>query len=92
MRPTYRLPLAVLGGAALIAGVLALKPSANTPGAPPPAQAAPAATDPGALVPYLRFSGYGSVHRGAGHGRDLRVDGRHRRLVRRRARRRLARR
>ena len=61
MRPTYRLPLAVLGGAALIAGVLALKPSANTPGAPAPAQAAPAATDPGALVPYLRFSGYGSV-------------------------------
>ena len=61
MRPSYRLPLAVLGGAALIAGVLALKPSANTPGAPPPAQAAPAATDPGALVPYLRFSGFGSV-------------------------------
>ena len=61
MRPSYRLPLAVLGGAALIAGVLALKPSSNTPGAPAPAQAAPAATDPGALVPYLRFSGYGSV-------------------------------
>jgi uncharacterized protein YggE len=61
MRPSYRLPLAVLGGAALIAGVLALKPSSNTPGAPPPAQAAPAATDPGALVPYLRFSGFGSV-------------------------------
>ncbi len=61
MRPNYRLPLAVLGGAALIAGVLALKPSANTPGAPPPAQAAPAAADPGALVPYLRFSGFGSV-------------------------------
>jgi hypothetical protein len=61
MRPSYRLPLAVLGGAVLIAGVLALKPSANTPGAPAPAQAAPAATDPGALVPYLRFSGFGSV-------------------------------
>ena len=61
MRPSYRLPLAVLGGAALIAGVLALKPSSNTPGAPPPAQAAPAANDPGALVPYLRFSGFGSV-------------------------------
>ena len=61
MRPTYRLPLAVLGGAALIAGVLALKPSSSTPGAPPPAQAATAATDPGALVPYLRFSGFGSV-------------------------------
>jgi uncharacterized protein YggE len=61
MRPTYRLPLAVLGGAALIAGVLALKPSSSTPGAPPPAQAAPAATDPGTLVPYLRFSGFGSV-------------------------------
>jgi uncharacterized protein YggE len=61
MRPNYRLPLAVLGGAALIAGVLALKPSSNTPGAPPPAQAATAATEPGALVPYLRFSGFGSV-------------------------------
>jgi uncharacterized protein YggE len=61
MRSTYRLPLAVLGGAALIAGVLALKPSSNTPGAPPPAQAATAATEPGALVPYLRFSGFGSV-------------------------------
>lgn len=61
MRPTHRLPLAVLGGAALIAGVLALKPASDTPGAPPPAQAAPAATDTGALVPYLRFSGFGSV-------------------------------
>lgn len=61
MRPSYRLPLAVLGGAALIAGVLALKPSASPPGAPAPAQAAPAASDPGALVPYLRFSGFGSV-------------------------------
>ena len=61
MRPTYRLPLAVLGGAVLIASALALKPSSNTPGAPPPAQAATAATNPGALVPYLRFSGFGSV-------------------------------
>jgi len=62
MRSTYRLPLAVLGGAALLAAALALKPSSSTPGAPPPAQAAPAATsDPGALVPYLRFTGTGTV-------------------------------
>jgi uncharacterized protein YggE len=61
VRPSYRLPLAVLGGAALIAGVLALRPSSSTTGAPPPAQAATAATEPGALVPYLRFSGFGSV-------------------------------
>jgi uncharacterized protein YggE len=61
MRSTYRLPLAVLGGAALIAAALALKPSSSTPGAPPPAQAAPTATDPGALVPYLRFTGSGTV-------------------------------
>jgi len=61
MRSTYRLPLAVLGGAALLATALALKPSNSTPGAPPPAQAAPAATDPGPLVPYLRFTGTGTV-------------------------------
>jgi uncharacterized protein YggE len=61
MRSTYRLPLAVLGGAALIAAALALKPSSSAPGAPPPAQAATAATEPGALVPYLRFTGNGTV-------------------------------
>ena len=61
MRSTYRLPLAVLAGAALIAAALALKPSSSTPGAPAPAQAAPTATDPGALVPYLRFTGNGTV-------------------------------
>ncbi len=61
MRSTYRLPLAVLGGAALIAAALALKPSSSTPGAPPPAQAATTATEPGALVPYLRFTGSGTV-------------------------------
>ncbi len=61
MRSTYRLPLAVLAGAALIAAALALKPSSSPPGAPAPAQAAPTATDPGALVPYLRFTGNGTV-------------------------------
>jgi uncharacterized protein len=61
MRSTFRLPLAVIAGALLIAAALALKPSSTTPGAPPPAQAAPAATDPGALVPYLRFTGSGTV-------------------------------
>lgn len=61
MRPSSRIPVAVIGGAALIAAVLALRPDANTPSAPATAQAATAATDPGALVPYLRFSGTGTV-------------------------------
>ena len=63
MHPTYRLPLAVLGGAALIATVVALRPdgATNPVAAPAVAQAATASTDPGALVPFLRFSGTGTV-------------------------------
>jgi uncharacterized protein YggE len=63
MRPTSRVPLAVLGGAALIAAVLALRPGGpgSTVATPELAHAATASTTPGPLVPFLRFSGTGTI-------------------------------
>ena len=57
-----RIPLAIVGGAVLIAAVIAMRPDGSNPIATPAvAQAATASNDPGALVPYLRFSGTGTV-------------------------------
>ena len=63
MRASSRIPLAVFGGAALIATVLALRPGGpgSTVATPELAHAATASVTPGALVPFLRFSGTGTV-------------------------------
>ncbi len=63
MRASSRIPFAVLGGAALIAAVLALRPGgpASTVATPELAHAATASNAPGALVPFLRFSGTGTI-------------------------------
>ena len=79
MRPTYRLPLAVLGGAALIAGVLALKPQLEHARRAAAGAGRTRRDRPGrarALPAVLRLR---ERARGAGHGRHLRVDGGHRR-------------
>jgi len=56
-----RIPLAILGGAVLVATALAVRPGAGVP-VPQLAQAsAAAATDPGALTPFFRFTGSGTV-------------------------------
>jgi uncharacterized protein YggE len=63
MSRSSRIPLAIIGGAVLIAAVIALRPDggSNAGVTPGVAQAATASTDPGALVPFLRFSGTGTV-------------------------------
>jgi hypothetical protein len=58
----HRTPFAILAGAAAIAAALALRPAAHDVAVPQLAQAkAATATDPGALAPFLRFRGDGSV-------------------------------
>ena len=60
MNPRLRIPLAVLAGAVAVAAFWAVRPAGD---ATPidNARAAEAATDPGALVPFLRFAGTDSV-------------------------------
>jgi uncharacterized protein YggE len=58
----YRTPLAVVAGAAVIAAAVALRPVTRDAAAPRLATAqAATAPDPGALAPFLRFGGDGSV-------------------------------
>ena len=60
MNPRLRIPLAVLAGAVAVAAFWAVRPAGD---ATPidSARAAEVATDPGALVPFLRFAGTDSV-------------------------------
>ncbi len=59
---SFIIPLSVLTGAALIAGAIAIRPAApDSRLAATPATAATSATDPGALVPYLRVTGTGTT-------------------------------
>jgi len=58
----HRTPLAVIAGAAVIAAAVALRPVAHDVAVPRLAAAqAATTTDPGALAPFLRFHGDGSV-------------------------------
>lgn len=61
MHAKSRLPLIALAGAALIGAFLAVRPSVGPSPQPAVAAEVGAAADPGALAPFLRFSGTGTV-------------------------------
>ncbi len=61
MNSSSRLPIAVAIGALAIAAVAVLRPGGDGSPVPAIANAATAATDPGALAPFLRFTGTGTV-------------------------------
>jgi uncharacterized protein len=61
MRTGSRFPAAVAIAALAIAAVAVLRPGGDAAPGPAVASAATAAPDPGALTPYLRFSGTGTV-------------------------------
>jgi uncharacterized protein YggE len=61
MQSRSRFPIAVALIALAIAAVAVLRPGSATQTIPPIANAATAAADPGALAPFLRFTGTGTV-------------------------------
>lgn len=62
MHTRARLVLAAIAAAALVGAFLAVRPSVGpSPGTAVAAEPVGAATDPGLLVPYLRFTGTGTV-------------------------------